>query len=54
VAGFRHSLALVLVGLTGLALTAAGVWGALAHAAEGWTTNRPSSLSALNCGVEVL
>jgi hypothetical protein len=33
VAGFRHSLALVLVGLTGLALTAAGVWGALAHAA---------------------
>ena len=31
VAGFRQSLALVLVGLTGLALTLAGVWWALAH-----------------------
>jgi diacylglycerol kinase family enzyme len=31
VAGLRQSLALVLVGLTGLALTAAGVWWALAH-----------------------
>jgi diacylglycerol kinase family enzyme len=31
VAGFRQSVALVLVGLAGLALTAAGVWWALAH-----------------------
>jgi diacylglycerol kinase family enzyme len=31
VAGFRQSLALVLVGLAGLAVTAAGVWWALAH-----------------------
>jgi diacylglycerol kinase family enzyme len=31
VAGFRQSLALVLVGLTGLALTLAGAWWALAH-----------------------
>jgi diacylglycerol kinase family enzyme len=31
VAGFRQSLALVLVGLAGLALTAAGGWWALAH-----------------------
>jgi diacylglycerol kinase family enzyme len=31
VAGFRQSLALVLVGLVGLALTAAGVWWALTH-----------------------
>src|SRR5918993_3005356 len=31
VAGFRQSLALMLVGLTGLALTLAGVWWALAH-----------------------
>ena len=31
VAGFRQSLALVLVGLIGLALTAAGVWWALTH-----------------------
>jgi diacylglycerol kinase family enzyme len=31
VAGFRQSLALVLVGLAGLALTAAGVWWALTH-----------------------
>jgi diacylglycerol kinase family enzyme len=30
-AGFRQSLALVLVGVVGLALTAAGVWWALAH-----------------------
>src|SRR4029453_2359802 len=31
VAGFRQSLALVLVGLAGLALTLAGAWWALAH-----------------------
>ena len=31
VAGFRQSIALVLVGLAGLALTAAAVWWALAH-----------------------
>jgi len=30
-AGFRQSVALLLVGLAGLALTAAGLWWALAH-----------------------
>ena len=35
VAGFRQSLALVLVGLAGLALTLAGAWWPLAHQGPG-------------------